>query len=131
MEPAVWGSGAWLFLHSITLNYPDKPTIQEKKIYADFFNSLPNILPCEVCRENFKKHIKKFPIKFFLDSKIDLSKWLVKIHNLTNQDLNKPTVSFNSFLKLYKNLYSKSQYRYYIIFLIVSIIILFFYKKYR
>ena len=115
MEANVWGPGAWLFLHSITLNYPDNPSIYEKKIYKDFFNSLTNILPCDICRQNYKKHIQKFPIKFFLNSKIDLTKWLVKIHNLTNIDLNKSTISYNSFIKLYKNLYSKSKFNYYIL----------------
>ena len=33
MEPNIWGPGAWTFLHSITLNYPNNPNIQTKKIY--------------------------------------------------------------------------------------------------
>ena len=37
MEPKVWGPGAWLFLHSITMNYPENPSETEKMYYKNFF----------------------------------------------------------------------------------------------
>ena len=40
MNPNIWGPGAWTFLHSVTLNYPDTPSQQDKNEYADFFKSL-------------------------------------------------------------------------------------------
>ena len=27
MEPNIWGPGAWTFLHSITFQYPENPSI--------------------------------------------------------------------------------------------------------
>ena len=32
MEPKVWGSHAWIFLHTITLNYPDEPSKFDKEL---------------------------------------------------------------------------------------------------
>ena len=131
MEPNIWGSGAWTFLHSITLNYPNNPTITIKKKYLDFFNILPEILPCDICKFNFKKHIKKHPIRFYLNSKETLCKWLVNIHNLTNIDNNKSTISYEEFLKIYKKKYSDS-HNYTNVFLVVcalSLISLYAYKK--
>ena len=31
MNPKIWGPHAWIFLHSITLNYPENPTPELKK----------------------------------------------------------------------------------------------------
>ena len=49
-------------------------------------------MPCRTCRENYKKHIVKYPIR--LESSESLSKWLVKIHNETNKRLNKKQVKY-------------------------------------
>ena len=32
----VWGPAAWTFLHTITFNYPDNPTNQDKQYYFNF-----------------------------------------------------------------------------------------------
>ena len=40
MDPNVWGPPAWLFLHSVTLNYPKNPTPQDQEDYRIFFDSL-------------------------------------------------------------------------------------------
>ena len=58
MNPKIWGKHAWIFLHSITLAYPNCPTDEEKNNTKNFFISLENILPCYECRRNYKKHLK-------------------------------------------------------------------------
>ena len=80
----------------------------------------------------FKKHIKKHPIRFYLNSKETLCKWLVNIHNLTNIDNNKSTLSYEQFLKIYKKKYSDS-YNYTNVFLVMGMLLLIFacvYKKF-
>ena len=37
MNPKIWGPGGWLFLHSITLNYPENPTENDKMYHKNFF----------------------------------------------------------------------------------------------
>ena len=37
MDPKVWGPNAWIFLHSITMNYPKNPTNEDKEKYRTFF----------------------------------------------------------------------------------------------
>ena len=32
-----WGPGGWVFLHTITFNYPLKPTLADKENYRNFF----------------------------------------------------------------------------------------------
>ena len=130
MEPKIWGPGAWLFLHSVTLNYPKNPTLETKKIYMDFFNILTKILPCNICSKNLLKHYQQYPIKFHLDSKESLIKWLVNIHNLNNKDLKKSTFSYADFIKLYKKIYNPINYKkYFFIFILLLILVTVIYKK--
>ena len=105
MEPNIWGPPAWHFLHSITFNYPEKPTWKDKSNYYDFFHNLQNILPCDTCQENYRKHLKEYPISPYLDSKKTLVEWLIHIHNLVNKDNNKPLLSSNEVIKKYKYQY--------------------------
>lgn len=109
MHPNIWGPGAWIFLHSITLNYPMQPTIQDKKLYYDFFHHVSKILPCETCSTHFQKLLGKYPINFFLESRDTLTKWLVKLHNEINLRLHKPTVSYAQFQSTYKQLYRATE----------------------
>ena len=130
MEPKIWGPSGWLFLHSTTLNYPDKPNNYDKKVYHDFFNLLPYILPCDICKQNFKKHLDKYPIRFHLDSKMTLSRWLVTIHNLSNIEYKKPTISYTTFLNHYKKIYKTKNYQKYIYIVILAVSVLYFLNSY-
>lgn len=105
MEPNIWGPGAWTFLHSVCLNYPNNPNNYDKKYYKDFFYLLSNILPCEVCRKNLKKHMAEVPINNYLLNKVTLNQWLVKIHNMTNEQLGKEQISYDKFLEIYTEKY--------------------------
>ena len=108
MNSKIWGPGAWTFLHSVTFNYPDKPSQQDKNEYADFFYALANILPCSICQGHFKKNLNDLPIKFYLQSKDSLITWLFEIHNRVNVDTNKKILTFKKFKKIYKNIYNQS-----------------------
>ena len=106
MEPNIWGKHAWVFLHSISMNYPDKPSISDKKNYKDFFENLKFILPCEVCKKHYSQHIHKNPIENALKSKNDLVEWVINVHNQVNISLNKPTMTFDQVIEYYKKLYN-------------------------
>jgi len=134
MEPNIWGPGAWLFLHSITLNYPNKPNIEQKKIYSDFFYQLGKVLPCSKCQKHYFNNINKYPINFHLKSKESLSKWLVNIHNEINILNNKPIISYKTFIDNIEEIYNdpfksieyykyKNKYQSYIIYTLILIII--------
>ena len=53
----VWGPSLWHFLHTMSFNYPVKPTCQDKKEYMRFIKSLRYILPCRYCRENLTRNL--------------------------------------------------------------------------
>ncbi len=108
MDPIVWGRHGWIFLHSITMAYPDKPTANDKQQFGDFFMLLPDVLPCSACKQHLKEHMCKYPLQEALQSKTALVEWLINIHNLTNKTLGKPTKTFEQVIQLYKSMYSNS-----------------------
>lgn len=107
MEPEIWGKHAWIFLHSITMTYPENPSNEDKKTYKNFFESLDKVLPCIICRINYRKHINNVPIDNFLHSRRSIVEWLINIHNQTNTMLNKPTIEYDEVINNFKKLYKK------------------------
>ena len=86
----VWGPSLWHTLHTMSFNYPVKPTALEKKHYKDFILTLQNILPCRYCRENLKKNLKVVPLtNDVLKNRTNFSKWMYKLHNQVNIMLGK------------------------------------------
>ena len=57
MLTTVWGPSMWHFLHTMSFNYPVKPTCDDKQNYSNFIRSLKNILPCRYCRENLTRNL--------------------------------------------------------------------------
>tara|TARA_B100000767_G_scaffold268195_1_gene288064 strand:+ start:424 stop:819 length:396 start_codon:yes stop_codon:yes gene_type:complete len=131
MDPNIWGSHAWLFLHTITLNYPENPTKFDKEHYKNFFENLSHVIPCDVCRSHYKQNIRKHPIQ--LESKESLAKWLHNIHNLVNVKNNKDEFEYEEFIKKYSNLYSgdtnMKKILMMILIIIIGFILFYFYKK--
>lgn len=109
MDPNVWGKHGWIFLHSITMAYPEKPTQNDKVNYKNFFELLSNVLPCDVCREHFKQYINEIPIDNALVNKKKLVEWLINLHNKTNESLGKPVLNYSEVIDIYKNLYSNTE----------------------
>ena len=60
MLTTVWGPGIWHFLHTMSFNYPNEPTKENKKHYRDFILNLEYTLPCKYCRINLKKNFKNY-----------------------------------------------------------------------
>jgi len=98
-----WGNKAWYFLHTVALAYPNNPTQKEKEDYKLFYNNLQYILPCEICRKNFKQNIIDSPIDKHLTDSISLFNWTVDIHNMVNKELNKTQITYDVAYNIYSN----------------------------
>lgn len=136
MKSEIWGPHAWIFLHSIALEYPNNPSEIDKKNMISFFNSLGNVLPCYKCKVNFKKHIKDKPLTDeILSSKNNLVKWLIDIHNSVNKNNNKQVLSYEQALKETLSLYEEGFTNWFIVYICIIIIIititLYLYSKYK
>ena len=63
-----WGPPFWFTIHTIALGYPKNPTYAEKKAAKEFFESLPFLLPCAICKTHLKENLRKYPVTPHLDS---------------------------------------------------------------
>ena len=105
MDQNIWGPGLWLFLHTLTFNYPVSPSRDDKTRMRRFFMALGDVLPCRYCRENYQKHLKNYPIQ--LDSKREFVRWLIQIHNEVNEQEGKQQVKELDILSTYEKIYRK------------------------
>lgn len=102
--PSVWGPFFWHTIHIVALGYPKNPTYTDKKCAKEFYESLAFLLPCAVCREHYKEHLSKNPLTPFLDSRSDLLKWTIIIHNAVNKMLGKPEWTEPEVISYYERL---------------------------
>ena len=90
MLTTVWGPAMWHSLHTISFNYPVKPTQKEKKDYRRFVLNLQNVLPCRYCRENLKRNFKAHPLKMCdMKDRDSFSRYIYKLHEVVNKMLGK------------------------------------------
>ena len=109
MDPNIWGPRLWFSMHSISFTYPFYPTDKDKEIYKNFYKLLEHILPCGLCRNNYKKHIEMFPIEPHLENRKKLAHWCIDMHNMVNIENKKPTLSYGEVLDIYMNYQNKNE----------------------
>jgi len=136
MKNSQWGPSAWLFLHSVSFQYPENPTDQDKNNYKIFFESLQNILPCPNCREHYQKNLKENPMN--LESRESLIKWVIDLHNAVNKKNSKKEYSYDEVNDLYQSTYNysikyydsvESNMKFVLILILMILIIFYFFKK--
>jgi hypothetical protein len=105
MDSKIWGPGAWTFLHSITMTYPERPGELEKQFYKNFFKNLGNVLPCPKCKEHYNQHLKDLPLDDHLSSRREIVEWLISLHNKVNLSLGKTTLDYDQVMQIYYKKY--------------------------
>lgn len=122
MNPEIWGSHGWKFIHSIAISYPEKPSEEDKIKYKQFFISVGDVLPCESCQKHYKKNVVMSDLDKALTNNKTLFKWTVSLHNKVNRSLNKREFSVMEALNELEKEESNIDYK-----VIIIIIILFLY----
>ena len=105
MVNSVWGPSLWHVLHTISFNYPVKPTETQKEQYKNFIYSLEHVLPCGACRKNFKSNLQDVKLtKQSLKNRKEFSKWVYNLHNHVNKMTGKKfDKTFEDTRELYEN----------------------------
>jgi hypothetical protein len=84
--PDIWGPHGWKFIHYITLGYPNNPSKYDKEKYYNFFMSLAEVIPCNICANHFKENLKITPLDDeSLKNKESLMIWGINMHNHVNK----------------------------------------------
>ncbi len=90
MLTTVWGPSMWHYLHTMSFNYPVKPTSLDKIHYKNFMLNLKYTLPCRHCRENLSNNYKAHPLKdCHLKSRATFSRYVYRLHEIINKMLGK------------------------------------------
>jgi len=86
MITSIWGPSMWHFLHTMSFNYPVKPTKVEKDHYATYMESLQHVLPCRYCRENYANNLKSAGwSRSVLKNRDTFSRFVYRLHNEVNK----------------------------------------------
>jgi len=107
MNQNIWGPHLWFSLHTISFAYPIKPSSEDKNNYKNFFINLENVIPCSVCKKNYKRHLKEHPIDNFLENRKLLVYWVIDMHNMVNGEIGKKILSYDTVIKKYEDVYKK------------------------
>ena len=90
MITSIWGPNMWHYLHTMSFNYPVKPTLENKKYYKEFLLNLQYTLPCKYCRINLKNNLKAHTLRAcHLKDRDSFSRYIYKLHEIVNKMLNK------------------------------------------
>ena len=99
-----WGSSGWNLLHNISWNYPNKPTLEEKKNIFNFLIYFASVIPCMRCRRDWTEYLNENMTSsdsVHLSSKDALTRFLVSGHNVVNTKLGKKSMTYKEAEKLY------------------------------
>jgi len=109
MLTSIWGPSMWHFLHTMSFNYPIKPTEEDKKNYRDFILSLRHILPCKYCRQNLANNFKIHPLTMsVMKDRDSFSRYVYKLHEIVNKMLGKKSgLSFCDVRERYEHFRSR------------------------
>jgi hypothetical protein len=90
MLTSVWGPSLWHYLHTLSFNYPVKPTLSNKKHYKNLILNLKYTLPCKWCRLNLRNNLKELPLtESKLKNRDSFSRYIYDLHELINKMLGK------------------------------------------
>ena len=88
----IWGACQWHVLHTMSFNYPVKPSPEQKQWYRNHVQNLVHVLPCGKCRKNLVKNFRKLPLlEKHMESRATFSRYLYELHEVVNNMLDKPS----------------------------------------
>jgi FAD-linked sulfhydryl oxidase len=110
----IWAHKGWEWLHTVAINYPQKPTdLDARQTFRRIWNFIDN-LPCEECR----RHAASYTIQNIpnLTSTHTLQRWAWAFHNSVNKRIGNPQFSYESYRNKYfdeilRSNVKKSSYR--------------------
>jgi hypothetical protein len=97
MDTRFWGPSGWKLLHLISFDYKYSPA--NAITYAQFYETLPYILPCKFCRASLTDYYRQHPYQEAhsnaFNKSLDMRKWMYDIHNCVNDKLRKQGLNPN------------------------------------
>ena len=103
-DPTKWGPHLWAYLHYSAINYPHKPSKEQKEAMKDWLTCLSATIPCKNCSHHYGKYIQKHTNELddICSSKNKLFNFLVDIHNKVNKRNGKREISYEEARWIYR-----------------------------
>ena len=101
--PTVFGPYFWSVIHMTAMSAGKDLSPDKAQAYIQFFDSMPEILPCAQCGKHLRENLSVMP-----PDTTDLFRWSVDMHNLVNSQLNKPEVPYEKALRYWSTRCSKT-----------------------
>lgn len=93
MDKNFWGPSVWRSIHYTSAGYNPANSFSMKQ----FINSLPYLLPCEVCQKHLRTNLKNLPLTpEYLNSSTNMFYWSYLLHDTVNQQLRKYRPSYQA-----------------------------------
>ena len=100
----VWSPHLWFSLITLAMSYPQNPTDIIKKQYYTYIHNLPLFYPYDNFDKHFELILRTYPITPYLDTNLDLLKWVNFIQNKTDEVYKIKTKTLNdTILDYYKH----------------------------
>jgi len=99
--PNEWGPPLWYKLHMKTFDYPEVATYKEKVLAIKYFKEVEKLLPCVKCRVHYRQYLKASPIEYHVDTRNELVRWLIDLHNKVNAQTGKRIFSYEEAVSIY------------------------------
>lgn len=92
VKTRVWGPHFWRTLFFVAMNYPNEVSDSKcdqviRRQYYNFYQSLQWTLPCGWCLESYRRFWKEDDILKYMDSRIDLLRWVYELKDKVNKKL--------------------------------------------
>ena len=98
LDPDYWGPTFWSCIHLICLS----PLTSSNDILM-FLRVVQVVLPCKFCRDSLNEYISLKHPSLYSNSKLDLFRWTVEVHNYVNSKKNKPTLNLEKAYKIWSS----------------------------
>ena len=89
------GRSTWTMLHTMTANYPTRPTRSEQEQTRSFISIFSHMYPCGHCAEDFRSWMKQDGNAPRVSNRNELGHWMCEAHNAVNEKLGKARFDCN------------------------------------
>lgn len=100
-DPKNWGPSSWKILHVLAYTYPEIANYETQVNIEKFIASFSELLPCNSCKDDFKKYVQKYPVKS--KTRESLIQWTVDLHNSVNKKLGKKLLTYDEAKKVWNS----------------------------
>ena len=112
LSPNHWGPKTWFFLESAAIAYPTNPTDEEKTSAKNLILALRDLLPCELCRINYRSYLNEIIQGNYLDNVVkdrdSFMNFIILVHNDVRVKTDKPSRSVEEVFNYYEKQYSST-----------------------